>query len=705
MMWPTPQDYNEAVQNPITNFGDPNLKRGTLAVTRLGLPVVASGSFASVYRVACGEQKFAVRCFLKNVPNQQVRYERISEYVMTDDLPYTVSFHYLPQGIFVKGNWFPLLKMDWVYGMTLDTYVRQHLGHPEKIRDICMKFKQMMLDLQQAGIAHGDLQHGNIMVTPEDELRLVDYDGMYVPALSGFESAELGHRNYQHPARDQTNFNERVDNFSAWSIFTSLEILQADPSLAQRVGACDECLLFRQQDYRYPLSSPVFSLLEEHQNADIRMSAQTLRGLLSTPLERTPFLSESVTVPSNLAPLQKGAPSLPPYVIPPKTIQEEPETGHFWASLREYINAASNPRRSFVDPHMQSYVLALDHGSVRAEGTEHGALFTFHRPNETTAMVKFFLKGDQFVAQRYQLLHAHLHGQAPDYAALQRHFVKFAVIPEGVRVHNKYYTIIRMDHLKLRTLFEAVEEDRTDRLRMRTYMKQFIELMRVLESNNVVHGDIEPQNIMVDNDRLMLVDYDLTTTPVSRPLASPLLGNKHYQHPGITIGGPEVNDNFSAWIMYYSLKLLDLYPALWNIAGARPGRLLFHADDLHNPGNSELFSMLQSHFNEEVREIATQIEEMCHMAPTAVPPLTDAHMGAFDFGGVPAVQKRTGHGATAFGKSLAIMRMSDFRRYFALPIVGVLASLILIGLVLQNPIIALGSIFALVAFLYALFSS
>ncbi len=46
--------------------------------------------------------------------------------------------------------------MDWLEGEQLEDYVK--LG---KLLD---KFVNMMNDLRSAGIAHGDLQHGNILL-------------------------------------------------------------------------------------------------------------------------------------------------------------------------------------------------------------------------------------------------------------------------------------------------------------------------------------------------------------------------------------------------------------------------------------------------------------------------------------------------------------------------------------------------------------
>jgi hypothetical protein len=71
-------------------------------------------------------------------------------------------------------------------------------------------------------MAHADLQHGNVLLVPTGNalaLRLIDYDGMYVPALAGQRSGELGHPAYQHPQRlREGTYNAEVDRFSHLAI-------------------------------------------------------------------------------------------------------------------------------------------------------------------------------------------------------------------------------------------------------------------------------------------------------------------------------------------------------------------------------------------------------------------------------------------------------------------------------------------------------
>src|SRR5258706_2162546 len=127
MAWPTPQDYNEAVQNPRLVFADADLQSGRPDLTPLGLPRPITGGFASVYRLQCTNATWAVRCFLRQFEDQQQRYAAISEHLARVRLPYTVGFTFLRQGIRVHGQWYPILKMWRVQDQPLSTFILNHL--------------------------------------------------------------------------------------------------------------------------------------------------------------------------------------------------------------------------------------------------------------------------------------------------------------------------------------------------------------------------------------------------------------------------------------------------------------------------------------------------------------------------------------------------------------------------------------------------
>lgn len=261
--YPTPSDYQEALQFPATAFSDPRLAAGTPATNALGLPQPITGAFAVVFPVETAEGRVAVRCFLTPVADGQRRYRAVAEHLAAADLPYTTDFEYRPRGIRVGGAAYPILTMAWVEGEGLAAFVERHRSDPATLRALAEAWRTMLTDLAAAGIAHGDLQHGNVLVQPEPNalrLRLVDYDTVFVPALKGRPSAEVGHRNYQHPDRTEDDFDPTLDHFAGLVVYTALRALVEQPGLWARYST-GENMLFQAGDFYDPAASPLFGEL------------------------------------------------------------------------------------------------------------------------------------------------------------------------------------------------------------------------------------------------------------------------------------------------------------------------------------------------------------------------------------------------------------------------------------------------------------
>jgi hypothetical protein len=131
MAWPLPQDYNEAIQSPAVCFIDADLCRGQAEGNALGMPMPYSGNFADVYQVRCPDgSRWAVKCFTRETPGLRDRYEAISQHLRKVNLPFAVDFTYLERGILVAGEWYPVLKMTWVEGLTLNQFVARAADKP-----------------------------------------------------------------------------------------------------------------------------------------------------------------------------------------------------------------------------------------------------------------------------------------------------------------------------------------------------------------------------------------------------------------------------------------------------------------------------------------------------------------------------------------------------------------------------------------------
>ena len=261
MAYPTPSAYQDALQFPATAFADPTLAAGQPATNALGLPQPITGAFAAVFPVDTTEGRVAVRCFLTDVPDQRRRYRAIAEHLAAAGLPYTVGFDYERDGIRVGGTTYPILKMEWVDGEGLARFVERHLDRPDVLRELAESWRVMLADLAAAEVAHGDLQHGNVLVQETGggpRLRLVDYDAMWVPALGGLGSAEVGHRNYQHPDRTESDFDASLDRFAGLVVYTALVALAERPGLWATLST-GENLLFQAGDFYDPAASPLFA--------------------------------------------------------------------------------------------------------------------------------------------------------------------------------------------------------------------------------------------------------------------------------------------------------------------------------------------------------------------------------------------------------------------------------------------------------------
>jgi hypothetical protein len=310
MPWPLSQDYNEAVQNPALSFRDPELCHGEVTTNALGLPVPCSGNFADVYQVRNATGTWAVKCFTREIPGLRERYTAISDYLRQAQLPFLVAFQYLDPGIRAGGQWYPVVKMDWVEGVALNRFVEQHLDQPPVLDRLARLWVSLARLLREARLAHGDLQHGNVLLVPGSKagslaVKLVDYDGMWVPVPALRQSIEVGHPAYQHPQRlREVVYGEEVDRFSHLVIYTALRaLLVGGKSLWDRYDNGDN-LLFQQADFAAPTRSPLFAELLRMKHPEVYALAAALIDASRRPQDQTPLLED-------LAPSRPGSQTLP----------------------------------------------------------------------------------------------------------------------------------------------------------------------------------------------------------------------------------------------------------------------------------------------------------------------------------------------------------------------------------------------------------
>ena len=262
------------------------------------MPLVTSGQFAYVYKLKSmnGNGDFAVRCFRGYLGDRDQRYRAIQEHLLTSPVAFLSEFSYAPEGILVGGNRFPILFMKWIDGPTLDVYLGEMLNRPDVLLHLSQEWLRLLDALRTSGIAHGDLQHGNIIVE-HGQLRLVDHDGIFVTKMNGWTASEVGHQHYQHPRRDAQHFDASLDNFSALVIYLSLLSLAERPSLWKEHH--DENLLFTKQDFADPAASDVFTKIRDVGPEHARLADVLADAAIGSPT-KVPFLLDLVQAKTGL---------------------------------------------------------------------------------------------------------------------------------------------------------------------------------------------------------------------------------------------------------------------------------------------------------------------------------------------------------------------------------------------------------------------
>ena len=254
MNYPLLSEYITAIKSAEDNFNKLSNLRPELDED--GVPIMSSGNFAVVFKMRDEQtgKLHAVKCFLKEQEGRAEAYRLIAEELEFVSSTFLTPIRYLDKELFVDTNAsdeteFPVLLMDWVEGVTLDKYIREHVDDEYELALLAYQFSRLAMWLMPQPFAHGDLKPDNILVREDGTLVLVDYDGMYVPAMKGQKARELGSPDFRHPNRTESDFDEHIDDFSLATILLSLKAISLQPSLLEEYGTSDR-LLFSESDYR-----------------------------------------------------------------------------------------------------------------------------------------------------------------------------------------------------------------------------------------------------------------------------------------------------------------------------------------------------------------------------------------------------------------------------------------------------------------------
>lgn len=259
MIYPLLSEYKESILSAEDNFDKYVNLRPVLDDT--GEIVMSSGNFAVVFKMRDEStyKEYAIKCFTKEQPGRETAYSMIQDELKKHNCPYFAPLQYLENELYVNSSVtdqteFPIVVMDWIEGKSLTDYTLSNLDDKYAMQMLVFRFSNMAKWLLSMPIAHGDIKPDNIIIKDDGTITLVDYDGMYVPAMSGQKAREIGSPNFRHPLRTYQQFDEHIDDFALVSILLSLNALTQNKDDLKHLISNDAFIL-SQKDFAAPVQS------------------------------------------------------------------------------------------------------------------------------------------------------------------------------------------------------------------------------------------------------------------------------------------------------------------------------------------------------------------------------------------------------------------------------------------------------------------
>ena len=258
------QDIINSVSVPAL-IKDNFIRQGSFVQLKNGDLQAYVGGFSIVFPVEVHGEKWAFRCWHRTLDDAIERIKLLSGELKRVNLPFLLDFEFVQSGIVVGGRSYPTTRMKWVDGITIKEYIISNCRFQSKLLKLADQFLHMTKDMHKHSFAHGDLQHGNIIVNEHGEIILVDYDSFYCPKLAGEQDIITGLKDYQHPVRKSNKVtSEKIDYFSELIIYTSILGIAYNPSLAEKYKVEDtEHMLFESKDFGDIKHSTIYKDLKD----------------------------------------------------------------------------------------------------------------------------------------------------------------------------------------------------------------------------------------------------------------------------------------------------------------------------------------------------------------------------------------------------------------------------------------------------------
>lgn len=280
-------DFVRAIIHPKIAFKGlrQDLIDGNPVLDLQGKPCNARGGFGCVikYETFCPKKVWAIKCYNVLPPGLEDHYLEIIKYLEASPVNrYFLEISFSKAGIKVGGKVYPILKMEWSDGVDLHHYISKNINAPNKLKMLAEEWLKVCSHLTIHGVAHGDIQHGNVHVCENNgriAIKIIDYDSLFFTASGSIHKDIIkGMEGYQHPKRRDLAYRcIQPDYFSHLVIYLSILAIAEDSNLWKLLDLDNkEHLLFTLKDFENPLQSQIFSNLKSNFSQDIKLLTNSL---------------------------------------------------------------------------------------------------------------------------------------------------------------------------------------------------------------------------------------------------------------------------------------------------------------------------------------------------------------------------------------------------------------------------------------------
>lgn len=257
-----------------------------------------------------------------------------------------------------------------------------------------------------------------------------------------------------------------------------------------------------------------------------------------------------------------------------------------YPTLEQYNEALQSPQLVLQDAE-------LKHGILKTTGLGlplalcggFALTYTVQAGGKKFAL-RCFHKESRELERRYQAISSRIKQLASPY------FLPFEFIPAGIRIQGVMYPIVKMAWAQGQTLAEFLENEYRNPQSLQRLRQALANLADFLEKNQISHGDIQPENIMVSagGSTIQLIDYDGMYVEALQSSKATELGQVNFQHPKRTANDfNEKLDRFSFLTLDVALQALIASSSIWTISRSEPSAVVFRRNDFLDPSSSVIF--------------------------------------------------------------------------------------------------------------------